>query len=234
MPEIIHPHPGPPPSRGRETEVSVQPLHKGQVNTCICLLVYLAILSATAGTAWGWGDSWESIRRAAGGIAALEAEFVQEKHLPILVKPLISEGRLLFQAPDSLRWEYFSPVRNVLLMHKGRSARHVAADGQWTRDRSMDVSAMGVVTRQIAAWLGGNFEDSAVFKAALAPGPTIVMIPREASLARMIQRIELKLAEEPGLMESVTIFENETAFTRLTFQKAVLNPQVDPARFGNP
>ena len=209
-------------------------LPKGPGSTWFRLLIYLAILSTTAGTAWGWGDSWESIRRTAGGITAVEAEFIQEKHLPILVKPLISEGRLLFQAPDSLRWEYFSPVRNVLLVHKGRSSRYVAADGEWRRDRSMDVSVMGVVTEQITGWLSGNFEDSAVFKATLAPGPTIVMLPRETSLSRMIQRIELKLAHEPGLMESVTIFENETAFTRLTFQKAVRNPQVDPVRFGNP
>ena len=56
----------------------------------------------------------------------------------------------------------------------------------------------------------------------------------EESLARMIMRIELKLENEAGLMESVTIYENEEAFTRLTFKDAVLNPTVDHTRFNSP
>ena len=44
-----------------------------------------------------------------GRLRSVQAEFVQEKHLKILTRPLVSRGTFAFQAPQSLRWEYRSP-----------------------------------------------------------------------------------------------------------------------------
>ena len=63
----------------------------------------------------GWADSFEGIQAAAGNVTSLQSRFVQEKHLPILTRPLVAKGNFVFQGPDSLRWEYETPVRSVLL-----------------------------------------------------------------------------------------------------------------------
>jgi outer membrane lipoprotein-sorting protein len=97
----------------------------------VCLaagLIFAGILSSP-GPCWAWGDNWEAIRAAAKDIRGLEAGFIQEKHLPILAKPLVSEGRLLYQAPGALRWEYHAPVQNVLLMREGDAERYVLTGG---------------------------------------------------------------------------------------------------------
>jgi hypothetical protein len=39
-------------------------------------------------------DDWDRIRKEAGEIQTINAQFVQEKHLEILIKPLISKGVL--------------------------------------------------------------------------------------------------------------------------------------------
>ena len=57
----------------------------------------------------GWSSSWDSIRAAARDIQSIQAAFTQEKHLQILARPLKSHGRLIFAAPDRLRWEYLAP-----------------------------------------------------------------------------------------------------------------------------
>ena len=57
----------------------------------------------------GWASSWESIHTAARDIRTVQADFTQEKHLQILAQPLVSRGRLIFAAPDRLRWEYEAP-----------------------------------------------------------------------------------------------------------------------------
>jgi outer membrane lipoprotein-sorting protein len=63
----------------------------------------------------GWSSSWDSIRAAARDIQSIQAAFTQEKHLQILARPLQSHGRLIFAAPDRLRWEYQAPLPSVLL-----------------------------------------------------------------------------------------------------------------------
>ena len=64
----------------------------------------------------GWAANWEDIQSAAEKIKSVSANFSQEKHLQILIKPLVSKGRFYFLAPDSVRWEYTSPVKSILLM----------------------------------------------------------------------------------------------------------------------
>ena len=63
------------------------------------------LLIAASVLCLGWADTFEEIQAAAGKVTSLQARFVQEKHLPILTRPLVAKGYFVFQGPDSLRWE---------------------------------------------------------------------------------------------------------------------------------
>ena len=154
-----------------------------------------ALLILAAMACLGWTESWQSIKAATSKITSLKATFVQEKHLQILARPLISQGTFLFEAPDSLRWEYTAPVKSVLVMHNTGIRRFVHKDGRFEEDIGPAIQSMQVVTQQIAQWLNGRFDENPAFAATLEPGPKIVMIPREETLARLIQRIEIVLSE---------------------------------------
>jgi hypothetical protein len=88
-----------------------------------------------------WSSSWDSIRAAARDIQAIQANFTQEKHLQILSRPLQSRGRLVFAAPDRLRWEYQAPLPSVLLMNAGQVQRFVKTGPTWTEDASAALPA---------------------------------------------------------------------------------------------
>jgi hypothetical protein len=184
------------------------------------LLIAVALLSL------GWTSSWDSIRAAADTVKTVEADFTQEKHLPILKKPLISTGRFAYQSPGNLRWEYLQPVRSILLMYKGETRRYLESEGRLVPDQSAGLAAMSVVMDQITAWLKGRFEDNPMFAAELAAGGRIVLTPTTAGMAKMIARIELQLADQPGAIDTVTIYEGEAAFTRLIFRNLRLNPHL--------
>jgi hypothetical protein len=47
----------------------------------------------------------------------------------------------------------------------------------------------------------------------------------------VIQRIVLNLGEQPGMMQSVEIYESENAFTKITFNNAVLNAKIEETLF---
>jgi outer membrane lipoprotein-sorting protein len=189
----------------------------------ICIIAALMCLA--------WADTWHGLKETAATVTSVTAEFVQEKHMKILARPLVSRGVLLYKTPDSLRWEYTQPVKSVLVLHKGQIRRFVNKDGRVVEDSATGLQSMQVVVQQITQWLNGRFDENPAFSATLEPGPRIVMTPREKSLARLIQRIELELSDQPAVIESVTIFESEDSYTRLVFQNVTLNTQLDDAAF---
>jgi len=179
----------------------------------------------------GWADSWEELETAAGTVTSIKAGFTQEKHMKILVRPLVSEGRLLFQGPDSLRWEYSRPVQSILLLHNGQTKRFVKKNGSVVEDASANLQSMQVVVQEITQWLSGRFDENPAFTAKLAPGRVIVLVPKDESFARLIQRIEVHLSDRPAIIKSVMIFESEDTFTKLDFKDVIINQKLDDVLF---
>lgn len=179
----------------------------------------------------GWGGSWEELKSAAGPVTSVRAEFVQEKHMKILARPLVSSGVFYYQAPASLRWEYRAPVRNILLMDAERTQRWVETAGGLAPESGANLQAMQVVLEQIAQWLDGRFDENPMFAARLEPGRRIVMAPRDEAFAKMIQRIEVRLSDRAGVIDSVAIHETEATFTQLVFKNVVLNQPIPASVF---
>ncbi len=179
----------------------------------------------------GWADSWEALKQQGPEIKTVRADFVQEKHLKILARPLVSQGIMIFQAPGSLRWEYKAPIKNILLIHNGRTRKFVERDGELVAEQAMGLEAMQVVLQDISRWLGGSFTDNPAFAVGLESGRRIMLTPREQAMARLISRIELQLSERPGLLDSVTIYEGPDSFTRLTFANAEINQEINNLLF---
>ncbi|MEI6609713.1 MAG: outer membrane lipoprotein carrier protein LolA, partial [Deltaproteobacteria bacterium] len=85
----------------------------GSFYIIVCSLLMLSLPLAA------FADSFEQLRRESANIQTIQARFVQKKFMKILVKPLISEGRFYYVAPDSFRWEYLKPLRSVVIADQG-------------------------------------------------------------------------------------------------------------------
>ena len=181
-----------------------------------------------AATLIGWARSWESIKTAAREVRSVRADFTQEKQMKILARPLVSRGRFIYRSAGSLRWEYLSPVRSVLLMHDGRVRRFVKGRHGFTEDAGARLEAMRIVVEQIARWLHGDFDSNPDFSAKLLPGKPsrIIFTPREEGLSSIIRRIELRLSTRPGIIDTVTIEEGRDSRTVLRFSGARLNEAI--------
>lgn len=179
----------------------------------------------------GWADNWEQLREQAGQVETICAGFIQEKHLRILTKPLVSKGIFYYQAPRSLRWEYESPVRSILLMHQGKIRRYVEGNNGLTEDSSAGLQAMLSVLQEITRWLKGDFDNNPMFSASLNREGKIVLTPKEEAFASIIKRIELILSDRPGVIESVTIYEGKDSFTKIEFQNIRVNDPLKESLF---
>ena len=179
----------------------------------------------------GWADSWDQIKNAAGQVYTVRCDFIQEKHMKILANPLVSKGVLYFKVPGSLRWEYMSPVRSILLMYKGKTKRFIMRKDGFIEDSSANLQAMGFVLKEITMWLNGRFDENPQFAATLKAGHKILLLPKEKSFSMMIQKIELILSDRPGTIKSVIIYESDNSFTKLVFKKSILNDKIDDSMF---
>lgn len=193
--------------------------------TIYWLLPLLALLCI------GWAGSLEELKSTAGDVTSVRADFVQEKHLAILARPLVSEGVFYYQAPRSLRWEYSRPVESVLLMHDGSIKRYVKRTNGFEEENNAGLEAMQVVLDQITQWMMGRFDESPMFDAHMDGAGRITMTPKEEAFKAIIQRIEINLAQRPGVIEDVVIYESEDAYTRMHFINTTLNEKIDEAIF---
>ena len=196
--------------------------------------ILLPVLLLTCFLLVGWGETWEDISRDTAGIESIQAEFTQHKHLKILTKPLVSKGRFYFQKPDSIRWEYHSPVKSVLLMHKGNVKRYTQGSRGMVEDSSGALSSMQVVVQEIGLWSQGRFTESTHLKAEIKGGKEqkIILTPREEAFAAIIARIVITPSpERKGVIKSVKIVESEGNYTLLNFTDVRMNEKIGESVF---
>ena len=181
------------------------------------------LVIVAAGLCLAWADNWQGIRAAAGRLQSVSADFLQEKHMKILARPIRSKGRFYFQKPGAIRWEYHAPVRSVLLVSDGSTRQFVQGDTGMEENTGPQLQSMDIVMQEIGSWMNGRFDESQAFEATLAAARTIRLTPRHAAFARFIQKIEITLARQDGVIDAVTIYESGDSFTRLTFVNTVAN-----------
>lgn len=174
----------------------------------------------------GKGAASQSAAPALAPMHSIQANFVQEKHLKILAQPIISTGTLVFQRPESLRWEYTRPIRSILLMHGGTIQKFVERDGHLVADEGMQFGSMQVILTEISRWLDGRFSDNTMFAVARPAAGRILLTPKNQELAQVISRIELTLADKEASLDEITIYEGPDSFTRMYFSNRMLNQEI--------
>jgi outer membrane lipoprotein-sorting protein len=196
------------------------------------LILVLALLAAAAFPSMvlsgDWGSDWEELRRTISLVKSIRTDFVQQKSLKILSRPITSRGRFFYREPGDIRWEYETPIRSVVLLHKGEAHRYMRRDGgEYDEDRGPGVEAVRFVLEEMTHWFAGDFEAGDTFVPTLMPGSPskIILSPRKQGLQGYIQRIELTLSPRPGVLQSVEIVESTDASTLIEFH----NPEINPA-----
>ena len=180
-----------------------------------------------------FADGFEQLRKDAANIITVQARFVQKKQMKILSKPLISEGRFFYAAPDSFRWEYFKPLRTIVISSKGEAKRYIMSGGKMAEDKSDGVQAMRIVLSEVVNWMSGKFDRNPSFKASLKEGTNtlITLIPEGQNMAGMIEKIEISVAKKSMAIKSVKIIESESAATIIDFSDVEINKAINDSVF---
>ena len=178
-------------------------------------------------------NDFEQLRKESANIKTIQAHFVQKKSLKILSKPLISEGRFYYAAPDSFRWEYFKPLRSIVIAYKNNTKRYIASGGKMMEDKTGGAQAMKIVLNEVAGWMSGRFDQNPSFAATINEGVNtkITLTLTEKSMTGMIEKIEIILFKKSATVQSVKIIESENNFTQINFDKVEINKAINSSVF---
>jgi outer membrane lipoprotein-sorting protein len=194
-------------------------------------MMFASLVAVERGHSQNWAFEKEAFRN----IQSIKAEFLQERQLQILENPLVSEGRFFYLASGSLRWEYLSPLRSVML-EKGDSIRlYHFSDGAWKQDMTQGVEARRMVLAELSHWFQGRFEDSKIFIHSYSQGPPgrIHLTPQEG-INKFILGIDIVLSDRPGVIDRVEITEPGDSAIRITFRNVEINSSLPSELFEQP
>jgi len=200
-------------------------------------LLFLMVL-VTVSLFWasvGFSQDWTSLKDSFRSIRSVKAGFIQKRSLPILTKPIISEGRFFFYAPGSLRWEYLSPLRSVMLQKGDTLKLYHFSEGKWKPEITQGAESRQMVLTEIRQWFQGRFDESKAFKSQYISGPParVVLIPGEG-IDKFIQRIEIVLSARPGVIDRVEVEEPGGSRTSIEFKNVEVNSSFPPEVFEKP
>ena len=178
-------------------------------------------------------NDFERLRKESAKIKTIQAHFVQKKSMKILSRPLISEGRFYYVAPDCFRWEYFKPIRSIVLAYKNNTKRYIASGGKMMEDKTSGAQAMKIVLGEVAGWMSGRFDQNPSFAATIheEANTRITLTPVEKNMTGMIEKIEITLSKKSTTVQSVKIIESANNFTQINFDNVEINKAINPSVF---
>jgi outer membrane lipoprotein-sorting protein len=199
--------------------------------TFVCIIAGIFLVLGPLNYA-GTND-FEQLRKESANIKTIQAHFVQKKSMKILSRPLISEGRFYYAAPDSLRWEYFKPLRSIVIAYKNNTKRFIASGGKMVEDKTGGAQAMKIVLNEVAGWMSGKFDQNPSFAATIneEANTRITLEPTEKSMTGMIEKIEIILYKKSATVKSVKITESANNFTQINFDNVEINKAINPSVF---
>lgn len=162
---------------------------------------------------------------------SIVSAFLQEKHLSILEKAIISEGVLKFKAPNNVRWEYTKPYENVAIF-KGDKL-FVSSEGK-TNEINLNANKIfrSLNTLIVNSVKGDMFDDDeftiTYFKK--SQGFMVMFQPKNKRLSKFINTFELQFSKV-GEVNSVKLIEPNNDYTIISFINKQLNVPVPNSAF---
>src|SRR5580704_19769948 len=75
----------------------------------------------------------QDLQRKMSSLGSVYFELTQERHLKLFTEPLKSEGFMLIERPDQIRWETTAPYQSILLGDHKSVAQFEFAEGKWKK-----------------------------------------------------------------------------------------------------
>jgi outer membrane lipoprotein-sorting protein len=176
----------------------------------------------------------QDLQRKMSSLGSVYFEFTQERDLKLFAEPLRSEGVMLIERPDHIRWETTAPFQSILLGDHQSVAQFERTDGVWKKLKLGFPQMLRQVMEQMAQMNQGKLDAlTSDYTISVATGSfaVVTMVPKDETIRSMLSSIEVKMMPDFSATREVVMNEPSGEFTRIIFHREKRNVKFPPGTF---
>lgn len=167
-------------------------------------------------------------------LQSLDADFVQERKLPSLKKPLTTPGRMRMQRPGKLRWELGDPVK-TLAVSDGTTMTLLDV----AKKRGKTIAAGSPEAKQFTLLSDEAFRDLAGFQQTFELVESrmtgaiyqLTVRPKDKAMRKHVSWMFLDIDTRSQELRALDLELDDKTRIRTVFANAKINPKLDAAVF---
>jgi outer membrane lipoprotein-sorting protein len=176
----------------------------------------------------------QDLQHKMSSLGSVYFELTQERHLKLFTEPLKSEGFMLIERPDEIRWETTAPYQSILLGDKKSVAQFELTDGKWQKlklgfpqmlQRIMD--QMSLMNQGKLDALTGDYTISV----STNHDTILTLVPKDENARSVLASIEVKMSPDFSATREVVMQEPNGDFTRIVFHREKRGVKFPPGTF---
>jgi outer membrane lipoprotein-sorting protein len=177
----------------------------------------------------------QDLQHKMASLGSVYFELTQERHLKLFTEPLQSEGVMLIERPDQIRWETTAPYQSILLGDKKSVAQFEFTDGKWEKLKLGFPQMLQRVMNQMSLMNQGKLDvltgDYAISVATNSGVAVVTLVPKDESVRGMLSSLEVKMAPDFSATHEVVMHEPNGDFTRIIFHREKRGVKFPPGTF---
>src|SRR5262245_38937643 len=164
----------------------------------------------------------QDLQRKMSSLGSVYFEFTQERHLKLFNEPLKSEGVMLIERPDQIRWETTAPYQSILLGNRKSVAQFERMDGEWKKLKTGFPQMLKRVMEQMSLMHQGKLDAlTSDFNISVSTGRVAVvkLVPKDETVRGLLASLEIKMPPDFSATREVVMNEPNGDFTRIRFNR---------------
>jgi len=163
----------------------------------------------------------QDLQRKMSTLRSVYLEFTQERHLKLFTEPLKSEGVMMIDRPDLIRWETTEPYQSIMLGDHKSVAQFEKDEHGWKKLKLGFPQMLRRVMEQMTLMHEGKLDAlTSDFSISVSTGTVAVLtlVPKDEQVRSLMSSLEIQMA--PDLSESRQVVMNEPSgdLTRILFR----------------
>lgn len=176
----------------------------------------------------------EDVASQAASLESLSGDFIQVKHMEFMEKEAVSKGKIYYNSPNILKWEYSSPY-NYVILFKDKQV-HINDNGNKSvtsvRSNKLFEKLINLISGSVNGQLLADMENFKISYFRSGSDIAAVIIPKDSSLHQMFNEIILTF-DETNMVKMVKLMESSGDYTEIEFENLLINENLKTSVFEN-
>lgn len=165
-------------------------------------------------------------------VKSITSDFVQSKHTRLLKQPITSSGKMYFQQPGTIKWQYIKPNQFSAMFKNG--VMYIDDNGKKSEVQLRNNKNFDQLSKLLNGTLDGSIFDSKDFVIEYFRDGAVFIakfIPKKSTMKQYFQSAELFFNGNETTVSKIKMTEPNSDYTLIQFSQKKINTPIDASVF---